>query len=393
MKQRLLILSNALDDQIRIERKITTDSPAASRKVFMLGQALQLAGVMPLVVSLGRGRAGGSRDFFPHRIKRHLGVPVYYSPFSRMRGLSELISMLAPLGVLIHPKYRKYKTAVLFYNRNPAFLPTLFLSTLLGYRNVLDLEDGEVDSNGNENRGLFSHLVRFLFDKLCKGGALLACRALESKTRIRPVLCYYGTAEDRGHSQAWRQEKTTVLMSGSLAPETGADMLIDTIRQLRADAADWTKQLHFVITGKGPSLPLFEMLSAEPGHPTVQVYGRLTDNAYRRVLRNSIIGLSLKPLHGPFADNTFPSKVMEFSSADLLVVATAISDVRTVLNDGAIYLWDDTVDELIRYLRWSVMDRKGALICARRGHHHVLSHYTPAIAGARVADFIFRKPQ
>lgn len=392
MKRRLLVLSNAMDDHLRIERRITTDSPAASRKVFMLCQALKQAGVIPLVVSQGRGKAGGSRDFFPYRLKRHNGIPVYYAPFSRIRGLSELISMLAPLGILIHSRQRIHSTAVLFYNRNPAFLPALFLSTLLGYRNLLDLEDGEIAANGKENRGLFPRLVRFCFDRLCTGGALLACSALESKTRVRPVMCYYGTTEkDTPPSQRWHKHSVTVLMSGTLAPETGANLLADLIRQLRSAPPEWATQLHFAISGKGPSLPLFEALSREPGHPTLHVHGRLTDQAYQGILHQSELGLSLKPVKGAFADTTFPSKVVEFSSAGLLVLATDISDVRAVLEDGALYLTEGSLQELRDHLEWVMTHRTEAMICAERGRHHVGNHCAPAKAGRRVADFIFRQ--
>ena len=77
MKPRVLIICNALDDGTREQRGITTDSPAASRKIFMLCHALRLAGVRPCIVSLGRGRAGGSKDFFPSVLHRVEGVPVF----------------------------------------------------------------------------------------------------------------------------------------------------------------------------------------------------------------------------------------------------------------------------------------------------------------------------
>src|SRR5437867_3817517 len=107
MKPRVLIICNALDDVTRQQRGITTDSPAASRKIFMLCQALRLAGVRPFIVSLGRGRAGGSMELFPRALRRVEGVPVFYAPFSRIPFLSELISLLAPLGTIFRLRRQK----------------------------------------------------------------------------------------------------------------------------------------------------------------------------------------------------------------------------------------------------------------------------------------------
>ena len=392
MKPQLLVLCNALDDRTRLERGIITDSPAASRKVFLLCQALKLTGVQPLVVSQGRGRAGGSRDFSPALIKRHSGVPVYYAPFSRMRVLSESISLLAPLGIMLRFRSCASETAVIFYNRTPAFLPALLVSSLLGYRNVLDLEDGEVDTMGAERRGLFSRSVRFAFDRLCNGGTLLACSALEAKTKAKPVLCYYGTAQGETFADRWQHESITVLMGGTLAPDTGADLLADAIRHLRNNPPTWAKHLHIEITGNGPSLALFEALVAEPGYPALRVHGRLTDREYKAVLQRTEVGLSLKPVQGSFANNTFPSKVIEFAASGLLVFATDISDVRSVLQDGALYLCEDSVPELIKRLEWVSTHRTEAMVTAERGKEYVYNRCAPAKAGRAVADFIFRRP-
>lgn len=177
MKPRMLIICNALDDVTRQQRGITTDSPAASRKIFMLCHALRLAGVRPCVVSLGRGRAGGSMAFFPNVIRRVQGVPVFYAPFSRIPFLSELISLLAPLGIIFRLRRQEPK-AVVFYNRMTAYLPSLLASSIWRYRNVLDLEDGEVPASGQKRAGVFARLVPGIFDRFCEKGALLACNAL-----------------------------------------------------------------------------------------------------------------------------------------------------------------------------------------------------------------------
>lgn len=389
MKPRVLIICNALDDVTRQQRGITTDSPAASRKIFMLCQALRLAGVRPCIVSLGRGRAGGSKEFFPGVLRRVEGLPVFYAPFSRIPILSELISLLAPLGIIFKLRQQKQRAAI-FYNRMSAYVPTLLASSFLGYRNVLDLEDGEVAAGGQKRAGFLASLVPRLFDRLCERGALLACNALAEHTTARPVLSYYGTAVGESSAKKWHSECVTILMGGTLCLDTGAELLINSIRQLRQNSPPWANLLRFEVTGKGSSLDGFSRLAAEPGFPKVIVHGRTTDLQYREILCRSEVGLALKLNTGPLANSTFPSKVIEFAAAGLLVLTTDISDVRQVLGtSGALYLTRDEPQALIDLLESIVKDRKGARDCAQLGMQNVQALCAPHLSGQRVASFIF----
>lgn len=389
MKPNVLIICNALDDVTRQQRRITTDSPAASRKVFLLCQALRLAGVKPCVVSLGRGRAGGSREFFSSVVRRVGGVPVFYAPFSRIPFLSELVSLIAPLGIIFKLRRRSPKS-VIFYNRMVVYIPSLLAASVFGYLNVLDLEDGEVSASGQKRAGFVARVVPRLFDHLCKKGALLACNALAEFTTARPVLSYYGAAVCEPCPTKWQSECVSVLMGGSLCSDTGAELLIDSIRQLRRDAPPWAAQLRFDVTGSGPSLDGLATLAAEPGCPKVAVHGRTTDIQYREVMQRSDVGLALKLNRGPLANTTFPSKVIEFAAAGLLVLTTDISDVRQVLGTkGALYLTRDKPEALIGLLQNIVSNRKMARECAQYGLLNVQALCSPKSSGDTVAKFIF----
>lgn len=383
----VLVVCNALDDVTRMERRITTDSPAASRKVFLMAQALRLAGVRPVVLSLGRGRADASGDSFAAKVCRVGGVPAIYAPFSHRRGLSELLSLfglLSPLWRLA----RHSRRAVIFYNRIPAYLPLLRAASRLGYRRFLDLEDGEVVA-GRSLKERLDRIVRAQFDRHCRDGALLACSALEAMTTVRPVHCYYGTAVGDVDVPHWQTDRITCLMSGTLAPDTGAPLLIEAIRRLRARRPDWTAGLYFEVTGKGESLAEFQQLAAEPGLPRVRVHGRTSDARYLEILRGCEIGLALKPVGGALADTTFPSKVIEFAGSGLLVLSTDISDVRRLLGDGARYLERNDPELLIERLAAIATDREAAARCARRGSHAAEFHCAPSRAGEDLRQFLF----
>lgn len=382
-----IVVCNALDDATRLERRISTDSPAASRKVFLMAQALRLVGVRPVVLSLGRGRADGSGDSFAAKVCRVEGVQTIYAPFSHRRGFSELLSLfglLKPLQRLAHHPQR----AVIFYNRIPAYLPLLYSASRLGYRSFLDLEDGEI-INGQSLKERLASLVPAQFDLYCRDGGLLACSALGAMTTVRPVRCYYGTAVGDVDVPRWQTDRITCLMSGTLAPDTGAPLLIEAIRRLRKRQAGWAAELCFDVTGKGESLGAFEQLAAESGLPQVRVHGRTSDARYLEILRGCEIGLALKPVSGPLADTTFPSKVIEFAGSGLLVLSTDISDVRRLLGEGARYLERNDPELLIERLAAIVADREAAARCARLGRQAAEHHCSPTRVGEELRQFLF----
>jgi hypothetical protein len=386
-RPRVVVVCNALDDVTRVERGITTDSPAASRKVFQLCAALRRAGLRPCVLSLGRGRAGASFTHFPRRVRRVAGVPVVYAPFSQLRGLSELTSLLAPPATVLRLRSSPRPTLI-FYNRDPALVPTLLLATVLGFTRVLDLEDGEVASLRTGMAGWVSRRVSALYDRLCSGGALLACSGLAAATSVRPVLCYYGVAETSPALDRWSGTTVRAVLGGTLAPETGVGLLIDAVQILRSSQPSWARHLHLEVTGKGPSLAALQVLAASSLAPSMTVHGRTTDAEYRAVVDRCSIGLALKPRAGGLADTTFPSKVVELASAALLVITTDISDVRDVLGDGALYLEHDDPLELVDALRLAVEQRGEASTIAERGSRAVWARCAPGSAGKAVAEFL-----
>ena len=387
---RVVIVCNALDDITRARRGITTDSPAASRKVVLLCRALRLAGVRPCILSLGRGRADGSTKAYPVSVQRIDGIPIVYAAFSHLPLWSQLVSLVSP-AILIRRLRRPAPVVVIYYNRLPAYIPALLVAAASGFRNILDLEDGEVPVPGRSSwKGMPGRATATLFDRLCSAGALLACSALENMTRVRPVHCYYGTAE-RGASQArWTSPTLTVLMSGTLAPETGADVLIEAIRRLRRESPAWAQQLRFEVTGMGPSLDALSALDAPSMAPAVIVHGRTTHAQYKDILGRSDVGLALKPVGGAYADTTFPSKVIEFAGAGLLVLSTDISDVRRLLGDGAVYLNSNDAGALIALLKGIVEGAAASRLRAEVGQRAVLDRCAPRLAGAALENFLFK---
>ncbi|WP_430447039.1 MAG: glycosyltransferase [Pseudomonas piscis] len=390
----VLVVCNALDDVTRLERGIVSDSPAASRKVIMLCRALQAAGARTCILSLGRGQANGSFTYFSRKVKRVGGIPIVYAPFSHIRFFSQFLSLFFLIGALFRLSSSE-KKGVIFYNRMTAYLPLLFVASLMRYLRFLDLEDGEVLVPNQKSglRVLKGRTIRWIFDSLCQHGALLACSALSGMTTIRPVLCYYGSTFAKTFGVRSFESRQSVLMAGTLNADTGTDLLIEAIRLMREDGSSWTAKLHFEVTGKGEALTALQELAREGGMPQVTVHGRMTDAQYAEVLGRCSVGLALKPVGGPLADTTFPSKVIEFAEAGLLVLSTDISDVRAVLGSGAIYLTQNDPKELMSLLRDIVESPEKSQACAGEGQQAVLQRCAPKVAGPAMLDFLFgRRP-
>lgn len=387
-KARLYIVCNAMDDKTRLARRINTDSPAASRKVFLMAKALRACGARVSVVSWGRGRQDGSGRFFTSEVRRIHGVPVVYLAFLNVPILSGAVSLCAPIVFLWRRRRRHSAGLLIFYNRLTSYLPTLVTARLLRYRTVLDLEDGALEKRLGSSRGVATKLVNWLFDHLCKEGVLLACEALARQTRIRPAICYYGAVEQTPNLVNWRTPKIAVLLGGTVSRDTGALQLIDAIKILRTESPDWAREIQIEVTGRGDCVAALRLLSEERVEPYVEVHGRITDAQYTALVARSHVGLALKPPTGDLATSTFPSKVTEMACFGLIVITTDISDVRKVLGPNALYLAGDSPRELTQHLAWIAQNRDSAQAMADAGAQTIYQSLNSGTAGKRLLEFL-----
>jgi len=386
--RQVIILSNALDDATRVARGIETDSPAASRKVFMAAAAIRKAGVATTVVSLGRGRKSGPHAAYPPTARRARGAATVYLRFDNRPIWSELVSLVAGAMAMRRIASKRRDTILIVYNRSPAYVPAMLVAKIVGIPIVLDLEDGTPPAKPSLHSFLRKVADR-LFDTLCVR-ALLACSALEAATRLRPVMPYYGIAPANANAARFMSPTVTVLLGGTVDRDTGGELLADTVEAIRQAAPPWAAALAIEVTGKGASIPRLAALAEQPGGPVVRVWGRTSDADYAAILAATDVGLALKPNHGLLAQTTFPSKVIEMAAAGQLVVTTDISDVRAVLgNEGALYQKKDTVEALAAHLEWIVGNRLAARALAKNGSTAVTRIGDPARAGRQLIDFIF----
>gem|GEM_PF-4322866 len=196
-------LCSALDEETKHLRSITTDSPAATKKVFGLCKALQVSGVDVCILSLGRGRQNGSGAYFSRSDKEVEGIRVCYAAFWHKAILTHFVTAFSMACLLLRNSNQKNQS-MLVYNRCWHYIPTLFVAKILCIRCFLDLEDGWVATK----QSLPQTLLTLFFDWACNEGSLLACDSLAEQVKTNHVLTCYGVAchdlaapsrKERGH--------------------------------------------------------------------------------------------------------------------------------------------------------------------------------------------------
>lgn len=389
-RHRTIFVCNALEDSTRLERNISTDSPACSRKVFLMSQALKTAGDSVLILSMGRGEARGNNHYHNGKIKYIKKTPIIYAPFSEQKIVSEFVTLFSLPYILFRMRRYRGRTSVVFWNRTSAYIPSLFMSLILGYSRFQDLEDGDLPVSNWTLSYLYILLKRTIYNKVCSSGALISCIALASSLTRKHFFCYYGVSENILKPKIFDSHcKIVLLMGGTVSSDTGALTLYNAIKLLRELDESWVERLEFVITGKGNCVHLFEHFMNTEMAPSVKVMGRLNDLEYDDVLACAHVGLALKQVTGPLATTTFPSKVIEIASAGLLVITTDISDVRTVLgDDGAVYLPDDEPERLINAIRWIIANPGTANAISERGTAVVRDKLSLSSGGVALRNYL-----
>lgn len=393
-RRQLYFYGNAISDNVRAERGIGTDSPAATRKMIGLCLSLRAVGVAATIVSMGRG--GGTRSgriFFP-RVGRIGGVPVIYGPVWDVPILSQLLSAFWLGLIAVRLECRRRHAVHLMYNQMSAYLPSLVLLRMARAKVAADIEDGPTrHEEGRYSRPLGT-MSSGLFARFVTGGALLATSSLAGGTPIRPVKPYYGAVPAGRSSECarifGRGEPLVAVFAGYLNEDTGLTVLASAIQQMRESGDPLFDKLLIRVVGMGPGHDVLRDLnSTSGGAPHVEILGRIDNDAYAALLSTTHIGLSLKPVGGEVSETTFPSKTVEYAENGLALIATDISDVRALFGDTALYLESNNAGELIDRLRVALEQPMVVAEMAERGQRLVRERLSYAASGRDLAAFLF----
>lgn len=343
----LFFYCNAITDDARTSRKITGDSPAATRKVFGLCRACRTAGIDARIVSMGRGRTG---RFGWHGVEYSEveGVPIYFGPMLHVPVLSYLITTIWLLWFARKNGDHTKRQVHLFYNQLTLYLPALMWLYARGYKTYVDIEDAPIDFMPGKSKRLVpkigANASPRIFSSYISGGALLANNTLVAGTSIRPTLTYYGAIAGINKRSEEVGYPMNILISGTLEPATGMTLLAQSLEII--DRHEQSKNIVVFITGQGDSLTALHQASGRLKHVIVKVLGRVSEEDYHKTLAKADVGLSLKLVGGSYADSTFPSKTIEYAENGLMLISTDINDVRSIFGNSVHYLTTNSPAEL-----------------------------------------------
>ena len=379
--QFVVYLSNALDESTRAERSITTDSAAATNKVFALAGAMRGVGVHCTVLSLGRGRQNNSCIRHPAMTRRFEHGAIIYAAFWQLPWLTHLVSMISLAWLLTKLILRYPALCVLAYNRLYHYVPALLLTRVLGVSVYLDLEDGYNAEGRVGPQYLTNTLTRRLFSWLCPHGSMVANTGLAGQLGRPPAMVCYGVASaTQSPCQDWNSERLQVLFSGTLLEEVGCKLLLEALEILRCQHSEVQKGIHVVVTGKGPFAGAFRRWAEQS--PDWLSFGELMSRRdYITLLNNCHVGLSLRLSAYEMGATTFPSKVVEYAQHGLLVLTTRTSDVPLLFGEEALYLEEESSKALAALLLGLPRLRERLRNTAIRGHKRILNACAPEVVG------------
>lgn len=386
----LIFYCNAITDDIRKSRNIVGDSPAATRKVIGLCKACRIVGIDARIVSMGRGSVG---RFGWHGAKTDAidGIPIYFGPMLHVPIVSYLVTTAWLAWFAFKNSSHKRRQAHLFYNQLTLYLPALILLFMRRHKTYVDIEDAPVADLPHKTSQFFSkfgaNAPPRIFSSYVNGGALIASSALAAGTRIRPTLTYYGAV----HIENERIEKDGyplhILASGTLEPDTGMTLLIRTLELI--DLHRLSKSITVSITGQGSSVSELREVTNRLKNIKVLMLGRVSAEDYCKILGQADVGLSLKLVGGPYADSTFPSKVIEYAENGLMVISTDISDVRTIFGSSAQYLTTNSPAALAEAIIAAAHNPREARILGQQAQRIIADRMSYTRVGETLKDFFF----
>lgn len=383
MRRRYIYVSNAFEESIRQRRMIETDSPAASLKVGRICKAVKNKGADIWILSLGRGRQRGTYLWHRATIRRQGRVPIVYADFYEMPLVTHLVTAfsITIIAYKITRRHKKRSGVFIFYNCVLHYVPLLIQAWLLKNKTILDLEDGYCN-NGSFISIIKDRLVYCIFDRLCQGGAMLANHSLAEQISIKPQYVCYGTAPRIITRHDWGEPKIKILLSGALMYETGADVLINTIKAMIKESLSDLDEVTFIVTGFGPLADCFKRLAVIAPSSILEYYGKISEAEYRAIISQCHVGLCLKRPDNMMGLTTFPSKVVDIAANGLLLVTTKVSDVPMIFsNDSAVLLDSLSEKSLIEAIKFIISKKDYAHRVARQGQETIYHQLNPMKVG------------
>lgn len=220
---------------------------------------------------------------------------------------------------------------IVLYNTTPeVFFPALVVRTLMGFKVILQLEDGP-----NPNTNILRRLIESVFFGTAKktADAIIAnSTSFEASKSAVPTMIFRGNfvqySSTINHHKVER-DRFKIIMSGSLDVVRGI-MLISNLLKNTTNKK-MVERCEFVLFGKITDRLNKGLSDAIAIYRSRGGFAEFRGFLDRKELESEYdtadIFLSLQDPSHPFSKYSFPSKIMEYSSYRKPIVSTAVSDL------------------------------------------------------------------
>jgi len=278
------------------------------------------------------------------------GHPLSWAVHIRTRGVcyAKLLSFshaagkraTSALSFLVYAvRHIRRTDRVILYNFFPEYLLAAIFLWAVRNPAVMDIEDAP-RSDEKGLRGLSNRVCFALLKPLCRPQCITVSKVISTRLGFVDSLPIYGVASSglEAIQRVPNHSALRILFGGEISRGTGLNLFIEAVGLL----ADQYPRLaiHFFVTGRYPAETLAELKrqTEDRSHLTITLLGELPGQQYRALLDSIDIGLCLKLPSHSLGQTTFPSKVIEFASAGVLVCSTRVSDVPLLFDSTSALL-------------------------------------------------------
>lgn len=348
--QKLIIsVGNFFYEPVASIRNSQFSNSAASRKnLFLLDALSSHSHYKPFILSYSRPpRSNLSFVYYKSKIARISRSLIYLSAaFSSSLFTSHFVSFLSILSLLfaITRKYKYHRAPIaIYYNINLAHLPLILCTKILGFRNVLQLED--LPTRFPLNNYISRLFIKSFYSRLFFSAWIVtSLYFLKHSAPSMPVYEYYGVIKreqciNKSHinSTSSSAREINFIFSGTLDADSGCILLYNSLLQLDKIYSNFEKIINIFITGAGTNHSLLSQITMTNPNINVITCGVLEDSSLANLLDSCHYGFSLKLLKGEYGITTFPSKLFTYLNHSVMPISTRLPQVVNCFSDLIFY--------------------------------------------------------
>lgn len=345
MVETILYIGSFVDDSIKEAFDIDEYSIAGNNKTENVLKSLKIDGKRPIVISplfLNKQNF----EYYSGGVfkNKEIGVDVYIPPHIAIFGINFLTILVMSVFYTLLIGYRERPSITVFYNYRlqrmvPAITANLFSTLVLQYEDAR-ISISEKGQYSSENLSLrlvrkIEVYVKPVLDKRIEG-AICTTTKLEQLAPTNNTAVVRGVPSvgysDEMPSRSRDTDDIVVMFASKLGPARGIDLFLEATKKIDR------KDVQFWIAGYGSATDQIKKQVAELADDRVEFLGLLLGEEYQQRLVDSDILVNFQDPSLIESEYVFPSKLLDFMSAQSVILSTDMSDLADCFSDKMVIL-------------------------------------------------------